>query len=70
MGYPSPSQSIGIMQLAENLEVIYGAQVLRSKILSRKDLGLIDQIPAYTAFALAMSKAVDIVRKDRCHIGM
>jgi len=31
------------MQLAENLEVIHGAQALRSRILSRRDLGLIDQ---------------------------
>jgi hypothetical protein len=38
-----PSRSIGIMQLAENLAVIYGAQALRGKILSRRDLGLIDQ---------------------------
>ena len=38
-GVPSPSaRSIGIMQLAENLKVIYGAQQLRGKILSRKDL--------------------------------
>jgi hypothetical protein len=28
---PSLSQSIGIMQLAENLEVIYRAQALRAK---------------------------------------
>ena len=38
-GVPLPSQSIGIMRLAENLEVIYGAQELRGKILSRRDLG-------------------------------
>jgi len=25
-GYPSPSRSIGIVQLAEDLKVIYGAQ--------------------------------------------
>ncbi|PYX69648.1 MAG: hypothetical protein DMG78_21375 [Acidobacteria bacterium] len=34
-----PSRSIGIMRLAENLEVIYGAQELRGKILSRRHLG-------------------------------
>jgi len=38
-GYPSPSRSTGIIELRENLEVIYGAQELRGKILSRKDLG-------------------------------
>jgi hypothetical protein len=41
-GTPSPSRSIGIMQLAENLEIVYGAQEFRGKILSRRDLGLID----------------------------
>ena len=39
-GYPSPSRSIGISDIAENLEKIYGAQELRGKILSRKDLDL------------------------------
>ena len=37
-GYPSLPRSIGIMQLAKNLKVIYGAQQLRGKILSHKDL--------------------------------
>jgi hypothetical protein len=35
---PSPFRSTGISYLEENLEVIYGAQQLRGKILSRKDL--------------------------------
>ena len=39
---PSP-WSTGMMDLAENLEVIYGAQQLRGKILSRKDLGLAER---------------------------
>src|SRR5579864_1025002 len=34
-----PSRSIGISDIAQNHEVIYGAQQLRGKILSRKDLG-------------------------------
>jgi hypothetical protein len=38
-GYPSPSRSIGMTELEENFELIYGAQWLRSKILSHKDLG-------------------------------
>jgi len=39
LGYPPPLPSIGIIDLAENRDVIYGAQQLRGKILSRKDLG-------------------------------
>jgi hypothetical protein len=35
---PSPSRSIGISDIGENLEIIYGAQQLRGKILSRKNL--------------------------------
>src|SRR5215467_12427495 len=38
-GTPPPSRSIGIIDLGENLKVIYGAQRLRGKILSRRDLG-------------------------------
>ena len=41
---PLPYQSIGISDITENLEVIYGAQQLRGKILSRRDLGPIDQL--------------------------
>jgi len=37
-GYPPPWSS-GIGDLAGNPEVIYGAQELRGKILSRRDLG-------------------------------
>jgi hypothetical protein len=37
---PSPAGSIGITQLGENLEVIFGTQALRSKILNRKNLAL------------------------------
>ena len=37
-GYPPPLPSIGISDLAENRDVIYGGQQLRGKILSRKDL--------------------------------
>ena len=37
-GVPLPSRSIGMMQLAENFKVIYGAQQLKGKILSHKDL--------------------------------
>jgi hypothetical protein len=40
-GVPLPSRSMGMMELAENLQIIYGAQQFRGKILSRKDLGLI-----------------------------
>jgi hypothetical protein len=36
-GYP-PRGSIGIIELGENLKVIYWAQLVMSKILSRKDL--------------------------------
>jgi hypothetical protein len=35
---PSPSRSIGVIDIAGNLEIIYGAQQLRGKILSRRDL--------------------------------
>jgi len=38
MEYPLPPRCIGIRNLAENLEVIQGAQQLRGKILSRKEL--------------------------------
>ncbi len=38
-GTPSPLGSTGIMELGEIYKVIYGAQQLRGKILSRKDLG-------------------------------
>jgi hypothetical protein len=44
-GYPPPPWSSGIIDLAENFEVIYGAQQLRGKILSRRDLGPIDRSP-------------------------
>jgi hypothetical protein len=37
-GTPSPSRSIGIIHLAENLKIICVAQQLRGKILSRRDL--------------------------------
>ena len=36
---PSPSRSIGIIELGEDLEIIYGAQSLGGKILSPKELG-------------------------------
>jgi hypothetical protein len=39
-GTLSPSRSIRIFELAGNLEVVYGAQSLRGKILSRRDLVL------------------------------
>jgi len=45
--YTLPSRSIGIIELGENLKIIYGAQSLRGKILSRKELGLIDQFLRY-----------------------
>ena len=45
---------MGMMELAENLQIIYGAQQLRGKILSRKDLGPYRLTAGYTAFALAM----------------
>jgi hypothetical protein len=32
-----------MMDLAEDLEIIYGAQQLRGKILSRKDLGPVER---------------------------
>ena len=40
LGYPPPYRSIGIIGLGENCEVIYGAQSVTGKILSRKGLGL------------------------------
>ena len=49
-GIPSP-RSIGIANLAENFEVIHGAQEFRGKILSRKDLGPIEQF-LFTRFRL------------------
>jgi hypothetical protein len=36
---PPPLGPTGIMELGEIYKVIYGAQQLRGKILSRKDLG-------------------------------
>ena len=39
LGYPLPSRSTGIRDLAEKREVIYGAQSLTGKILSHKELG-------------------------------
>jgi hypothetical protein len=41
-GIPLP-WSTGMMDLAVSLEIIYGAQQLRGKILSRKDLGLAER---------------------------
>jgi hypothetical protein len=38
-GVPLPYRSSEIMKLGENLKVIHGAQPLRGKILSRKNLG-------------------------------
>jgi len=38
-GTPSPLGPTGIMELGEISKVIHGAQQLRGKILSRKDLG-------------------------------
>jgi len=40
-GYASPSRSIAIIELAENLEIIHGAQQLSGKILIRKELAAI-----------------------------
>jgi len=42
--YPPLPRSREIIGLAENLEVIHGAQQLRGKILSSKDLALIDRL--------------------------
>jgi hypothetical protein len=42
-GVPPPLLSIGISDVAENLEIIYGAQQLRGKILSRKELARVAQ---------------------------
>ena len=42
-GVPLPLRSSGIIDLAENLEMIYGAQAFRGKILSRRDLESIDR---------------------------
>ena len=38
-GYPPSPRVFGIMDLAENLEKIYGAEQLTGKILSPKELG-------------------------------
>jgi hypothetical protein len=38
-GIPPPPWSIGIIELGEHLRQNFGAQQLRGKILSRKDLG-------------------------------
>jgi hypothetical protein len=40
LGTPLPPRSIGIFDLAENREVIYGAQLVTGKILSPKELAL------------------------------
>jgi hypothetical protein len=37
-GYPPPPRISGIINLGENPKVIYGAQQLAGKILSRKEL--------------------------------
>jgi hypothetical protein len=37
-GYPLPPWSIGIIELGKILDLIYGLQSLRGKILSRKEL--------------------------------
>jgi hypothetical protein len=50
-GVSPPPRSIGIANLAENFEVIHGAQEFRGKILSRKDLGPIEQF-LFTRFRL------------------
>jgi hypothetical protein len=42
-GTPSPLRSSGITDLAENLEIIYGAQAFMGKILSHRDLGPTDR---------------------------
>jgi len=47
LGYPPPpSRSNGIIKLAENLEIISGAQSLAGKILSHKDLSPVDLFPS------------------------
>src|SRR4029077_18589475 len=38
-----PLRSIGVIDIAGNFEIVYGAQQLRAKILSRRDLAPIDR---------------------------
>jgi len=58
------------MDLGENCKVIYGAQQLAGKTLSRKELVTIPHPLAYTAFALASFCLLVIDRKDTNHIWM
>jgi hypothetical protein len=51
---PTRSRSIEINELGENVEIIYGAQSLTGKILSRKELGAVAHNPYWHAFALVM----------------
>ena len=41
---PSPFRSIGIIELGKKLEIIYGAQGFRGKILSRKELAAVGEL--------------------------
>jgi hypothetical protein len=70
VGYPPPSRSIGIIELAGNLEIIYGAQQLTGKILSRKDLAFVGRF-LLTPLSPWLGSALLIVeRKGGDHVGL
>ncbi len=62
-GYPSPTRSIGIIELEENSEIIYVAQSVTGKIFRNKELAVHSE--PLCGFMIGFS-SLDV--KERGHI--
>ena len=69
-GYPPPPRSSGIMDLAEILEVIYGAQQLAGKIFIRKELAPVGEFSHIPLSPWLVWASWIVSRKDSDHTGV
>ena len=70
LGVPPSPRISGIMHLAENREVIYGAQQLTGKILSRKGLAPIDEFTRIPLSPWLVWARCVVDHKDWDHTGV
>ena len=70
MGYPPPPVIFGIIDLEENLKVIYGAQAFTGKILIAKNLRACAHLSLMPLLPSRIFRLLKHRRKVRCHIGL
>jgi hypothetical protein len=70
LGYPPSPRISGIIDLAENREIIYVAQWFRGKILSRKDLAPVAGFASIPLSPWLVSACWIVSRKDWDHSGV